>query len=409
MEKRSSLGMPEQIGLLALLISLVALSIDAILPALTIIGGDLAVPDPNAPQLLVSALLIGLSFGQLFYGPVSDSLGRRGPIVTGLIIFSLGSLLSYLSTSFEGVLAGRVLQGIGAAGPRVVAIALVRDQYAGPPMARIMSIVMAVFILVPALAPAIGQVILIFAHWRDIFILFLSLAAVGLVWFAARQPETLPAEKRRPLRIRPVLSAMGETLRHPVSRGYAISAGLVFGSFVGFLTTVQPALEKLYGVGDTFALYFAVLAIAIGAASITNSRLVMRLGMLRLCIAGLAGFMGVAIIGLAVAYANDGVPSLTVLMLLLMPLCFCFGILFGNFNALSMEPMGHIAGSASAVIASLTSLIAVVVGTTIGQAFTDSVIPLFLGFVGCAVASAAVVFFTETVGRPPESAEPVAE
>lgn len=397
--------MPEQIGLLALLISLVALSIDAILPALTIIGSDLDLSDPNAPQLLISALLIGLSFGQLFYGPISDSFGRRGPILIGLFVFSLGSLLSYASTTFEGVLAGRVLQGLGAAGPRVVAIALVRDQYSGAPMARIMSIVMAVFILVPALAPALGQIIMMVAHWRDIFIMFLALAATGIVWFFTRQPETLEANARRPLRLSVILRAMAETLRNPVARGYAFSAGLVFGSFVGFLTTIQPAFATLYSIEEAFAVYFAVLALAIGTASITNSKLVIQLGMLRLCTAGLLGLTTVALVGLAVAYANSGIPPLMVLMALLMMLCFCFGILFGNFNALAMEPMGHIAGSASAVIASLTSLIAVVVGTIIGQSFNGTVIPLFLGFAACAIASAGVVYYTETARRTQSDGE----
>ena len=385
----------ERIALLALLMSLVALSIDAILPALSHVGRDLNVAGENDAQYVIGAFLVGLSVGQLFYGPISDSTGRLMPIQVGLIVFMAGSLVSLFSTSFEMMLAGRVLQGVGAAGPRVVTVALVRDDYSGAEMARIMSIVMAVFIIVPALAPVLGQAIMMVADWRAIFTAFLVLGGLALVWVSLRQPETHPPEKRLVFSFRRILAAMRECLGHPLSRNYALAAGIMFGSFVGFLTSVQQIFQDIYHVGEWFPAYFAILALSIGAATYTNSRLVVRFGMQRLSMWALRGLVGLASAGLVIGALSGGAPPLPVLMLNLMPCFFCFGILFGNFNALSMEPMGHIAGSAAAIIACLTSLIAVVIGTAIGQSFDGTILPLFFGFLASALAAMALAVLAE--------------
>jgi len=401
-------GLPERIALMALLISLVALSIDAILPALGTIGRDFDVSHPNMPQLVISALLAGLCVGQVFYGPVSDSYGRRMPIQTGLALFLIGSLVALLAQTFEALLLGRFLQGLGAAGPRVVTIAMVRDEFVGPQMARIMSFVMAVFIIVPAIAPAIGQLVLMVGTWRDICAVFVALASIALMWFTVRQPETLDEAKRRPFRFSQVLHAMRECLLHPVSRSYAIAAGIVFGSFVGFLTSVQQIFAEVYDIEAWFPAFFAVLSLAIGSASLVNSQFVVKLGMVRLTQRAFAGLTVAAGLGLAVALVSGGAPHVAVLMLVLVPNFFCFGILFGNLNALSMEPMGHIAGSAAAVIASLTSLIAVVVGTAIGQAFDGTVTPMLAGFTVASLMAAGLAHWTETRARPtaPQALEP---
>jgi len=392
-------GFREQIAIVALLISLVALSIDAILPALDVIGADLRTVDPNAPQFMISALLVGLAVGQLFYGPISDSTGRRLPIYVGLVIFLIGSTVCMATTSFEAMLFGRFLQGLGAAGPRVVAIAMVRDQYSGPLMARVMSFAMTIFILVPAIAPAIGQLVLLLGSWRGIFVVFLVHGAVALIWFSSRQHETLAPADRRTFSVRSVTSAMGETIRHPVSRNYAISAGFVFGSFVGFLTSIQQIFYDVFALGEWFVIAFGVLSLAIGAASLTNSHLVMQFGMQRLCTYALGGLVTLSAVALLIAGLSSGAMSVLIFMALMLPCSFCFGILFGNFNALAMEPMGHIAGSAAAIIAALTSVVAVSVGTTVGQLFDGSVIPLFGGFLFAAVLASALLFWTEAVRR----------
>ena len=394
----------ERVALLAMLMSLVALSIDAILPALQLIGDDLGAPTPNDAQFVITSLLLGLSAGQLFYGPLSDSFGRKPMIQLGLVVFLAGSTISMLATSFEMMLVGRFLQGAGAAGPRVVTIALVRDQFAGRQMARMMSFIMTVFILVPALAPALGQAILLVADWRMIYGSFLTLAAIAFVWLTFRQPETHPTEARLPLSLRRIGGAMVECLTNRISLCYMITSGLVFGSFVGFLTSVQQIFGTVYGVGEMFALYFALLALGIGFATIVNARIVVRFGMRWLTRIALVAMLVIATTGLAVAHANDGRPDFMVFMALLAPMFFCFGSLFGNFNALAMEPMGHIAGSASAVLASLTSLIAAFIGTTIGQQFDGTVVPLFAGF-ALAALSAIVLIVTIDQGVGSEESD----
>lgn len=382
---------------MAMLMSLVALSVDAILPAMQAIGRDLSAGSPNAPQYMISALLLGLSVGQLFSGPLSDSFGRRPIIQAGLCLFFAGSLLSMIATNYETMLVGRFLQGVGAAGPRVVTIALVRDQFEGRAMARVMSFVMTVFILVPALAPALGQLIMLVAPWRMIFGAFLLLALIAIVWLTLRQPETHPPERHLPLRLSRIAAAFGECLSHPISVGYMVAAGFVFGSFVGFLTSVQQIFSDIFQAGDWFAAYFAVLALSIGAASMTNARMVMRLGMLRLSVTALIGLLTIAVLGLMISLWSGGAPSLPIAMAILIPIFFCFGVLFGNFNAQAMQPMGHIAGSASAVIAATTSLIAVSFGTYVGQRFDGTLVPLFTGFVIASLVAGLVLLAAETV------------
>ncbi|MGF1650830.1 MAG: multidrug effflux MFS transporter [Hyphomicrobiaceae bacterium] len=385
----------ESVALLAMMMCLVALSIDAMLPALPEIAADLGASGPNSAQFVITALLFGLSLGQLIYGPISDTFGRRGPILVGLVLFGFGSLLSMVASDYETMLIGRFLQGFGAAGPRVVTAALVRDQYSGPNMARMMSFIMTVFIVVPALAPALGQGLLMVGSWRTIYASFLVLAVVAVVWFMLRQPETLPVSKRHPFKLSRITSAMGECIAHPVSRNYAIAAGLVFGSFVGFLTSVQQIFATIYGIGDWFPLYFGMLAVMIGTASLVNARIVVRLGMQKLAATALCGILALATAGLVVMWATQSNPTLIMLMAMLLPVFFCFGILFGNFNALAMEPMGHIAGTAAAAIASITSLIAAVFGTLIGQSFDGTVVPLFSGFVVATGVGLVILISTE--------------
>ena len=365
---------------MALMTSLVALSIDTMLPALGTIGRDLQVTEPNHRQLILSVLFVGLVIGQLIYGPVSDSVGRKRPVFFGCVLFIGGCLVSALAQSFEMMLAGRFIQGLGAAGPRIVIIAMIRDRYQGAAMARVMSLIMTVFIIVPALAPALGQGMLWLGSWRFIFVAFSILAAAGLSWFWLRQDETLPPEKRVTLRVGQLLSATREVLTHPVSLGYTVTAGLVFAAFLGFLNSAQQILQEQYALGEQFPLYFAALALAMGASTLTNSKLVRHFSMMKLCRTSLLlGFAWSSVFTLFALYFA-GHPPLLTLMMFLMLLFYAIGILFGNMNALAMEPMGHIAGLASAVIASLTTLISLSVGGTIGALYDNTVVPLVAGY-----------------------------
>jgi len=385
----------EFVALTALIISLVALSIDIMLPALQQIGGDLGAARTNDAQLILTALFVGLAAGQIVYGPLSDSFGRKPAIHAGLLLFILGCLISILATSFTVMLVGRVLQGLGAAGPRSVTVALVRDQYEGRAMARIMSLVMAVFIMVPALAPGIGQIILMIAHWRAIFGFILVVAAIALVWFALRQPETLAPERRVGFSPSRIVLAVRETCGNRVAFGYTLAAGLIFGAFVGYLSSAQQIFQIQYGLGELFPLYFAALALAIGGASLVNARLVMRHGMRRLSAWALGLLTGLSLAFLGLAAALEGAPPLWALMTYMMVAFFCIGMLFSNFNALAMEPLGHIAGVGAAVVGSLTTFISLALGAIIGQSYDGTVLPLVAGFALLGLAAIAVIRWIE--------------
>jgi DHA1 family bicyclomycin/chloramphenicol resistance-like MFS transporter len=392
----SQLRFGEFVTLTALVISLVALSIDIMLPALQQIAGDLGAPRANDSQLILSALFAGLAAGQIVYGPLSDSIGRKPAIHAGLLLFIIGCLMSILATNFTVMLAGRVLQGLGAAGPRSVIVALVRDQYEGRAMARIMSLVMAVFIMVPALAPGIGQIILMVAHWRSIFGFLLAVAVISLIWFALRQPETLAPERRVEFSPSRIAQAVRETCGNRVAFGYTVTSGLIFGAFVGYLNSAQQIFQIKYGLGELFPLYFAVLALSIGGASLVNGRLVMRHGMRRLSAWALGLLTGLSLAFLVPAILADGAPPLWALMTYLVVAFFCIGMLFANFSALAMEPLGHIAGVGAAVVGSLTTVISLILGTIIGQAYDGTVLPLVAGFALLGLVSIAVMRWTES-------------
>ena len=360
--------------------SIVALATDAMLPALPAIGRDLEVPRRNDAQFVVTAMFLGLGLGQMVFGPLSDSIGRRPAIHAGLLLFMAGCLLSLFAPSFEVMIAGRVLQGFGAAGPRVVTMALVRDLYEGRRMARILSFAMAVFILVPAIAPALGQGIQGLGGWHAIFAVFLATAAVALLWFGLRQPETLAPAHRRPFTPRAVGAAVLEVLRIRTALGYTLATGFVFALFVAYLSSAQQIFQDAYGTGALFPAYFAALVLAIGGASLANGRLVVTYGMQRLT--GMAT-MAIALLStlvLAPAFAFDGLPPLWLFTAYMLAAFLCIGLLFGNLNALAMEPLGHIAGVGSAVVSSLATFISIPLGAVAGLGFDGTIYPLTAAF-----------------------------
>lgn len=387
-------GPHEFIALMALMISLVALSIDAMLPALSIIGEELRVANPSDVQLVISALFVGMTIGQLVYGPVSDATGRRGPILVGFVLFIAGSLVCMLAQDFSVMLAGRVLQGVGAAGPRIVTLAIVRDRFAGVEMARVMSIVMAVFIIVPALAPALGQAVMLVAGWRMIFATLLVVALITATWFVLRQPETLARERRRPISAGNLIGAVGEVLAHRVSLGFTLAAGSVFGAFLAYLGTAQQMFQYDYGLGTRFPLLFGVLALAIGGASLLNARLVMRHGMRRPSLWAAWLLCALSALFWLIALAVGGLPPLWVTVAWMLPAFGCIGILFGNLNAQAMEPLGHIAGVGAAVVGSLSVLISLPLGIYIGSLIDGTVLPLAGGFTLLSALSAACMHWS---------------
>jgi DHA1 family bicyclomycin/chloramphenicol resistance-like MFS transporter len=389
-------GFREFIALMAFSMSLVALSIDAMLPAFPEMAADLAVPTANDVQLVISLLFIGLAIGQPLYGPLSDSIGRKPTIYLGFVLFILGALLSMMATTYTAMLAGRFIQGLGAAAPRTVSLALIRDRFQGSEMARIMSYIMTVFILVPILAPSLGQGILLVAHWRAVFGTLVLMAVATMTWLALRQPETLLPADRKPFTLEGVRKRFGDVLAHRVVLAYTLVTGCISGAFFGYLNVCQQIFQVQYGLGVLFPIYFAVLAFSVGVASLLNGKLVVRLGMHRLADWALRLMTVLSFVFLAAVWGYQGHPPLWLFMVLCLALFFCIGILFGNLNAIAMEPLGHVAGTGAAVIGSIATLVAVVLGYTIGESYDGTLLPMAVGF-------AVLTLFSLVLSRVHES------
>ncbi len=388
---KPALRLPEFVALFSLTTSLIALSIDAILPALGDMGRTLAVGDPNDTQLIVTLFIFGMVFGELFFGPLSDAIGRKKAILLGLAIYGAGTVIAMTAGSLEQMLLGRIIQGIGVSGPKIASRALIRDQFEGAAMARIMSFIMMVFILVPMLAPALGQAVLAVADWRGIFNVFLAIAAVVALWMQLRQPETLTPERRIRFSLASILANGLLIVRHGPVMAYTFAAGFLFGALLLYLSTVQAIMVDLYGVGDRFALYFAVIALGIGIASFSNSQMVLRFGMHRLAVTALVGLIGFAALLLFLALSHGGVPPFPVFMTLCFAVFFCNGLLFGNVNAMAMQSLGRVAGLGASMIASISSLVAVVLSVVIGRFYDQTVVPLTIGFLIAGVCSLVLV------------------
>ena len=395
-QEQSSPSFIEFVIIISLMMSITALSIDAMLPALPQMGSALGVQDANDRQLVVSVLFLGLAVGQLFFGPLSDSIGRKPTVYAGYALYIAGALVSVFAAGYPLMLAGRLLQGLGISAPRAVSLALVRDRYKGRPMARVMSFATTILILVPMVAPSLGQAILLVAGWRAIFSSFVLMALVTVIWFAARMPETLAPEHRRPFSLQHILDAMREIAKNRAALGYTVSAGLVSGAFLGYLSSAQQIFQEQYALGKLFPLVFGAISVSVGVASLLNARLVMRFGMRFLVWRSLFVIVGLSVLALGIALLPGGQAPLWLFVAYLMVTFFCVGILFGNQNALAMEPLGHLAGIGAAVVGSLSTLISMPLGTLIGQSYNGTVLPLIAGMALLSGVSIFVVRWAES-------------
>lgn len=394
-KNRRAVGNAEFIALMAACMSIVAISIDAMLPALTIIGRDLNASYANQPQLVISAIFAGMAIGQLICGPLSDALGRKRLLYFSLLVYLAGTLLCFIAESMPMLIAGRFIQGLGVAGPHVSTLSIVRDRFSGNAMARVMSLVIMIFIMVPVIAPALGQLVLFVASWRAIFLLYLVYSLAVLSWMAWRIPETLPVSRRIPFSLRNIIGGAKEVLGHRATRAYILCAGFAFGSLIAYLTSCLQIFHELFQVGDWFAVYFGGLAMTLGVSSLVNSRLVERHGMRFICgRALLAIVISSALFLLSQVFLP---PQIGFFMIFAAIQFFCFGLVFGNINALAMEPMGHIAGTASAIVGSISSIISMTAGTIIGQLYDGTLLP-FLG--GFTVLGLIALFFFHMSGSP---------
>lgn len=364
--------------LVALLMSIVAMSIDALLPALGFISNDIPLSHSNQAQYIISALFLGMAIGQLVCGPLSDATGRKKVLYVGIALFFCGSLICFFAQDINTLLLGRFIQGLGVAGPYVSAISIVRDKYAGNEMARIMSLVMMIFIMVPALAPSIGQAVLLVSSWRYIFVLYIVYALIIGIWIFLRLEETLPKEYRIPFTTRGFIDGFKEVVSNYTTMCYTLCMGLFFGSFLGYLNSSQQIFQDLFQTGKLFTIYFGVLALVFGAASLVNARFVQKWGMDYLCTRAVLGIILSSAIFLVVSMLLPA--NLWLFMIYASGLFFCFGLVFGNVNAMAMEPMGHVAGIASAIIGATSSILSMLIGTAIGQMYNNTLIPVTSGF-----------------------------
>src|SRR6201994_4941873 len=387
------MGFPEFVVVIASIMALNPVGMDMMLPALPAIRSAFQLADANRPQMVLSTFLFGFGIGQFVMGPLSDRFGRRPVLLGGMILYSLASLVAIAAQSFEMLLVARALQGIGTSATRVIATSIVRDCYAGRRMASVMSLAMMVFIAVPVIAPSLGQAVLLFGQWRGIFLVLLLYGFVALVWNAIRMPETLPESERRSLALRDVLGAFRQTVTNRQTMGYALAAAGVMGSLFAYVLCSQQVFTGVYGLGRAFPIAFAAIAVGTAIAGFLNARFVGRLGMRVISHGALLGFVAVA--ATLLAGAKLAFMPLALFMALSALMMFFFGLMIANFTSLAMEPQGHIAGTASSLYGSITTLLGIGIGSTIGQDFNGTLVPFATGFFLCTLASLAVVLVTE--------------
>jgi DHA1 family bicyclomycin/chloramphenicol resistance-like MFS transporter len=385
----------EFVGMIALLMALNAMAIDIILPALQQMGASLDVADENARQLPLTAYIVFFGASQIFYGPVSDRYGRRSVLLVGLALYSLGSLGAVFATDFEMLLAMRGLQGVGAGATRVIAVAVIRDTYGGRRMASVMSLALMVFMAVPIVAPTLGQGIAIVVGWRGILAFVTLFGIAVMVWCWLRLPETLRAADRRPLRPGSVLEAFRMVVTNRLAAAYAIGTALMFGCIFGLLNSAQQVYQETYGIGAAFPIYFSAGAVFMAVAAFMNSRMVERFGMRRLSHSALLGFAATTGILCLIAVAGHGQVPFWAFYVLTMISLLQFAFIGPNFNSLAMEPLGHIAGTASAVLGSLQTFVGGIIGAAMGYAYDGTVLPLSVSFFVLALANIVVVIVGE--------------
>ncbi|MDA8895665.1 multidrug effflux MFS transporter, partial [Flavobacteriales bacterium] len=366
----------EFIALMASLMAMAALAIDAILPAMSVISNDVGSFDSGSSQLLIIMVFLGLGFGQLIFGPLSDSFGRKPLVFIGFFIFIVASFVCIYATSFEMMIFGRVLQGIGLSAPRTISYSMIRDSFEGNDMARIMSFVTVVFVLVPILAPAMGMFILELYGWQSIFYFKMLFCFIVAVWFYSRQKETLSFENRIPFTSSLFTNGFFELIKYKSSLIYTAISGIVMGSFMLYLSASQQIFQNQYGLVDEFPLIFAGLAVAFGVSTFLNGKLVMFFGMKKLIKFSLISFTFSASVYLLLFLAQPN-PPIEVLCFFLVLEFVSLGFLFGNLKSISLQPIGHIAGIGAALTGFISTLFAVPISAFLGSFITDSVYPMF--------------------------------
>ncbi len=383
----------EFVAFIAAVMAVNALGVDLMLPALADISRDLAIGVANHRQWIITAYMLGFGAGQLLYGPLADRFGRRPVLIGTLAGFTLASIFAASAPTFGALLGARLLQGLMSASTRVLAVAIVRDGSSGRQMARTMSVAQMIFFIVPIMAPSLGQVLLAIGPWRFIFYVLGGFAALVLAWTLVRLPETLPVERRRPISVTGLTQSYRLTLSNRYSIGYSLAAALTFGGIIAFVSVSQQIFVDAFGAGTRFTLFFGICACAMGAASFANSRLVERLGTRLISQSAILALIALSVVHVAVI--ESGHETLTSFVIFQAASMTCIGLCGANFGAMAMEPVGHIAGTASSIQGFITSIGAVIVASLIGQAYAGTTLPLALGYLGIGMVVLALVYVVE--------------
>jgi DHA1 family bicyclomycin/chloramphenicol resistance-like MFS transporter len=388
------------VAMIAMLFATIALSIDAMLPALPDIAAELSPTDSNKALLIISSFFLGMGLGTFVAGPVSDAYGRKPVIFACAAIYSVATVLCYFAPSLEMLLIARVIQGLGAAAPRVVGMAMVRDLYKGRDMARIVSFVMMIFMIVPALAPLLGQGILLFGNWRTIFAALLIFVVIANAWVLLDQPETLPTEARRPFRVGLLWQSTVEMSRHRIALISTLCQGLGSACLLSTVSSQQGIFAQAFGKVDSFPVWFGFIALCAASGSLLNSRIVMRLGMRRVIVATYAAQVAFTVLILALDWTAL-MPAALVFpahVLWSISVFAMMGLTQGNLSALAMEDLGHIAGFAASMMTALSTVMAALLAVPVGLAFDGTQIPLMAAV---AVFSALALALIGTVRSHP--------
>ncbi|MEL8054961.1 MAG: multidrug effflux MFS transporter [Pseudomonadota bacterium] len=392
-ERQLPLPLWELVPMVAGMMALNALAIDIMLPALSEISSFYYLTNSNDQQLVIFAYVAGFGVPQLVFGPISDRYGRKGLVGICLIGYIIAGFACMATSAFWMLLVVRFIQGVFAAGVRVIAVSIVRDLMAGRAMARVMSLVMTVFMVVPIIAPLIGEGVMLIAPWEWTFGV-LGLAGFGmLIWTQLRLPETLAPENRQPLNPRQTASAYKQTLTTRVTFGYMAASGVIFGALFAFVASSEQVFRDTFGMEKTFTLWFAGVAACLAVANFTNSRIVERIGMRRISHTVMFLFIGLA--GLSVVLMSVFGESIWIFYPLFCLTFACFGMMGSNFSALALEPLGKIAGTASAAYGFATSTVASGFGYLVASQFNGSVIPVMIGFIGLGLLSLCFILWTE--------------
>lgn len=383
----------EFVILVAAIMMLIALAIDSMLPALPAIGHSLRVTNENRWSLILTAFTAGFGIAQLFMGTISDRYGRRKLLLVSIVIYVVCSIAAAAAATFELLLIARAAQGIGGAGARVLAVSIVRDRFEGRAMAQVMSIASAIFMAAPVVAPFMGTAVLAVAPWRWIFIVLAVVGSMLFVWVALRLPETMAAENRRVISFASILDSARIVFRDAQSVGYTVGTTCLTIGIMGFLTSVQLIFADVLHVPKLLPYGFAVMALTMMAASFANSRIVMRFGMRRISHLALIGFTLLAALHAAVALAGEEtLIGFVVLQSLMMA---CFALTAGNFGAMAMENMGAVAGTASSIQGSFSSIVGAIGGAIIGQSFNGTTFPLYGGIALAGLVALFSIFVAE--------------